>query len=135
MNKHWVEGLDWVRVNEILDIAPELYVQLLRHRLNYLPDTDGEEVAQEFDDIIKQRLPSMDETQRNCVIEAHRLTAEDAKESLDRLTKLLHTKFGQRVVEGPDGQVTLAEGLRIVSRDGKRTNEQGVYDGRSQLDH
>jgi hypothetical protein len=90
----WVEGLDWIRVENILDPdfggSPELYTALLKAMLDYLPDADPD-----LDDTVhaeamrRIQAGEMSEEQVTCFAEALRLSAEQAGRLSTELEKLV----------------------------------------------
>jgi hypothetical protein len=124
MNRHWCEGLDWIRVEDILDVDPDLYVQLLRNlqeRLDFHPEGNKDTkknvfLTAEIFRRIENKL--VDDLQRDCIVEAMQLVAIDSKKDYERLVKVLQQNYGQRVVKGPDGKTKLVDGLKVVARDG-----------------
>jgi hypothetical protein len=93
-NARWVEGLDWIRVENILDPdfggSPRLYSALLAAMLNYLPDADPE-LDDRLHSEIKRRIETqeMPYEQVMCVVEALRRSAEEMGETAAAMEKIL----------------------------------------------
>jgi hypothetical protein len=91
----WVEGLDWMRVEQgIIDPdfggSPELYTKLLAEMLNYLPGANPD-----LDDVIHaegmRRIEAgeMSDEQAECYVEALRRSAEENGRLINKIEKLL----------------------------------------------
>jgi hypothetical protein len=98
VNERWCEGLDWIRVDEILEIDPELYVKLLCNLLGRLSATAKKRPEQKkyallAAEMMRRIQKNMDDTQRDCIIEAIRITTENAKRDLERAMALLRPKL------------------------------------------
>jgi hypothetical protein len=92
--KKWIEGLDWMRVENILDPtvggSPERYTTLLAAMTEYLPDAEPD-----LDNTIraeaKRRLEAgeMPREQAECYVEALRRSAEETGRLTNAIEKLL----------------------------------------------
>jgi hypothetical protein len=90
----WVEGLDWMRVEDILDPdvggSRELYTTLLKTLFNRLPDVD-----MELDELIRtegaRRIQAGEMTyeQAMCFVEALRLSNEETGKLIAEMEKIL----------------------------------------------
>jgi hypothetical protein len=117
--RRWIEGLDWLRAENVFDPdlggSPEAYISVLAGMLNYLPDTDPDRHDALHAEILRRvKNGSMDEQQRDCVLAAMQRSAAHAKEMYDIAIKV----FGLRVVKDPDGTTRVVEGLKVISGDG-----------------
>jgi hypothetical protein len=93
----WVEGLDWVRVSDILDIDrndPEvgerIWQALLKNRLGYLPDTDERQPEALLKEA-RRRITAreMHPDHAKVYLEALRLSAEEDREMASEMQDIL----------------------------------------------
>ena len=94
-SRHWIEGLDWIRVTDILDLAdgddPEvgerIYTTLLKKMISYLPDVNEDQFHTLMAEA-KRRAEAreMSKQQATCFGKALRETGED----IDKIQKLVN---------------------------------------------
>jgi hypothetical protein len=90
----WIEGLDWMRVEEILDPAfggsPELYTALLTTMLTYLPGAEPE-LGDVMGAEAMRRIEAgeMSYAQASCYMEALQRSAEETERKIAAIEKRL----------------------------------------------
>jgi hypothetical protein len=94
MNEHRVEGLDYLRVEDILLVAPQHCASILAGVLEILEETAPTKLWFAIAEAERRlKVGLMDAAAADCFVEAVRIRTENAKRDLERVRALLRPKF------------------------------------------
>jgi hypothetical protein len=105
MKGRWCEGLDWISADDILEASPDLYVHLLCGVLARFSFAAEGQADMKKDVVLRAEIERrlgdglLADDQRDCILDAMQLFADDTKRDVDAARKIL-ARPNLRVVEG-----------------------------------